>query len=74
MTQSKFNGENIATKLFQGNSPRFRWFNKETFWPLRSLENFSPQNTKFSAGAEGMNEKILFREWVIRAFDGAFRK
>ena len=32
--------------MFQGNSPCFRWFNKETLWPLRSLENFFPQVTK----------------------------
>ena len=34
----------------QGNSPCFRWFNKETLWPLRSLEDFFPQITKFTLG------------------------
>ena len=32
--------------MFQGNSPCFRWFNKKTLWPLRSLEDFFPQITK----------------------------
>ena len=37
-----------CNELFQGNSPCFRWFNKEALWPLRSLENFFPQITKLT--------------------------
>ena len=32
--------------MFPGNSPCFSWLNKETLWPLRYLETFSPQITK----------------------------
>ena len=41
---------NLIEKTLQltisGNSPCFRWFNKETLWPPHSLENFFPQITK----------------------------
>ena len=32
--------------MFCGSSSCFSWFNKETLWPLRYLENFIPQITK----------------------------
>ena len=31
----------IWNRFSQIKSPCFRWFNKETLWPVRSLENFS---------------------------------
>ena len=37
--------------LFPGNSPCFSWLNKEAFWPLRYLETFFTQITKYRASA-----------------------
>ena len=39
MTQITANLMEKTLQLFRGNSPWFRWFSKETHWPLRSLEN-----------------------------------
>ena len=38
--------ENTLQLTVPGYSPGFRWFNKETLWPLRYFEEFFPQITK----------------------------
>ena len=47
MTQITANLMEKTLQLFRGNSLANKWFNKETLWPLRSLENFFPQITKY---------------------------
>ena len=52
--------EKTLQPTVQGNSPFFRWFNKETLWPLRSLENliFFLGSPRFCESENHFQDKI----------------
>ena len=56
---SKFNGENIATNCSRVTVLALNFINKETLWPLSSLENFSSQVTKKNAMSCPLQVAIL---------------